>query len=208
MSSLPVIAVSQRVDILSARGETRDALDQRLIKWMIALGATPLPVPNTLGERLADWLAQFSPVAVVLSGGNDIGMSAERDRTEAFLIDHAAAEGLPLLGICRGMQMLAHHAGGPLVRLSGHAGTRHPLRGEVAGVRGEAIEVNSFHDWGLGDCPPGYRALATAPDGTLEAMRHNERRWEAWMWHPEREAPFSAADLDHARDLLLGSRTS
>lgn len=208
MTDRPVIAVSQRVDSIPARGETRDALDQRLIRWVLALGASPLPVPNTLGEALSGWLQRFSPVAIVLSGGNDIGTSQERDRTEAFLIDHAAATGLPLLGICRGMQMLAHHAGGALVRLSGHAGCRHPLRGEVAGVRGEAIEVNSFHDWGLRDSPPGYRPLATAADGTLEAMRHERHRWEAWMWHPEREADFNAADIAHARELLLGSRQS
>ncbi|WP_020163071.1 gamma-glutamyl-gamma-aminobutyrate hydrolase [Methyloversatilis discipulorum] len=198
------IAVSQRSDNIESRAETRDALDQRLIGWVRALGALPLPVPNALGDELAVWLKTLSPEAVLLSGGNDIGGCPERDRTETELLDYAERAGLPVLGICRGMQMLAHHAGGILLPVSSHAGTRHPLLGDAVASGEMPAEVNSFHNWGLAACPQDYAVLATAPDGSIEAMRHGKRRWEGWMWHPEREAPFGETELARARQLLIG----
>lgn len=204
MSARPVIAISQRVDRLPARAENRDALDQRLTGWAAALGALAVPVPNTLGDDLPHWLDAMRPTALLLSGGNDIGDSPERDRTETALLRHAALAGLPVLGICRGMQMMAHHAGGALLPLTGHAGTRHPLLGDLVASGALPAEVNSFHNWGVAACPRDYAVLATAPDGSIEAMRHRTLRWEGWMWHPEREAPFGDTELARARQLLTG----
>ena len=203
MSARPVIAISQRVDHLSARGERRDALDQRLIGWAATLDALAVPVPNTLGEYLAQWLDSMRPTALILSGGNDIGDNLERDRTETVLLQHAERGGLPVLGICRGMQMMACHAGGKLVSLTGHVGTRHSLQGQLV-VSGELpAQVNSFHNWGLVACPQYYKVLANAPDGSVEAMRHCALRWEGWMWHPEREAPFAPEDIARAKSLFF-----
>lgn len=203
MSTRPLIAISQRVDRVPARAESRDALDQRLTGWAAALGALAVPVPNTLGDDLAGWLAALAPTAVLLSGGNDIGDSPERDRTETALLRHAEENGLPVLGICRGMQMMARHAGGTLVSLTGHAATRHALLGELVAPGGLPAKVNSFHNWGLAACPRDYAVLATAPDGTIEAMRHRALRWEGWMWHPEREAPFASEDIARAKSLFF-----
>jgi len=200
----PVIAVSQRVDRVHARSENRDALDQRLADWLLELGGLPVPVPNALGAELPRWLAALCPVAVVLSGGNDIGDSKERDYTEAQLIEYASRVGLPLLGICRGMQMLAHYAGGcVLVPVADHAGKRHALLGAAARIGTLPAEVDSYHNLGLITCPPSYEVLATAADGSIEAMRHGVRHWEGWMWHPEREAPFGELELLRARKLLI-----
>lgn len=195
---MKTVAVSQRVDAWPERGECRDALDQRVAAFLLAAGFLPVPVPNNLAgaNRLPPWLAALNPNAVVLSGGNDIGDRPERDQTEHSLLAHAAARGLPVLGICRGMQMLAVAAGGTLQRLAGHVATRHPIDGTLAG------EVNSFHSFGLAICPPDYDPLALAPDGTIEAIRHRSLPWEGWMWHPEREAPFPARDLDRLKALF------
>lgn len=203
MNVPPVIAISQRVDRLPARAENRDALDQRLTGWVAALGALAVPVPNTLGDDLPHWLDTMRPTALLLSGGNDIGDSPDRDRTETALLQHAGLAGLPVLGICRGMQMMAHRSGGELVPLTGHAGTRHALlRDQIASGELPA-EVNSFHNWGLAACPQDYAVLATAPDGSIEAMRHRTLRWEGWMWHPEREALFATEDIARARLLFF-----
>ena len=204
MSLRPLIAISHRVDRVPARAEIRDALDQRLSRWVRALDAMPLPVPNTLGDDLTLWLEMLAPAAVLLSGGNDFGESQERDRTETVLLEHAVCNGLPVLGICRGMQMLAHHAGVPLVQVSDHAGTRHPLQGDPVVSGAIPANVNSYHNWGLATCPPDYAVLATASDGSIEAIRHKTRSWEGWMWHPEREASFGMVELTRARQLLIG----
>lgn len=209
MSALPLIAVSQRVDRIEGRDETRDALDQRITQWLLSFGALTVPVPNAIGTGTGTgaWLEALSPRAIVLTGGNDVGGCPARDATETALIEFASLRGLPLLGICRGMQMLAHHAGGTLARVTGHVRTRHALLCDDAAAGRLPREVNSYHDWGLTACPPGYRCLAHAPDGTIEAMQHEHRPWEGWMWHPEREASFDPLDGQRAHRLLIQGHT-
>lgn len=191
------IAVSQRVEILSDRNERRDALDQRLAALLTFAGATPIPVPNAMDEAArAAWLGAVDPGGIVLSGGNDIGTVRERDATEAALLAFARVRNLPVLGICRGMQMMAHAAGGELMRVTGHVRVRHALSGI------DARAANSYHDWALAGCPPGYRVTARSEDGGIEAMRHEALPWRGWMWHPEREAPFAAKDVADLRGLF------
>lgn len=194
---MKVVAVSQRVDIYPDRNERRDALDQRLSQWLVAAGYLPVPVPNGLGhEGLWLWLGAVRPAAIVLSGGNDIGQAIERDNTEHQLLAHAQESSLPVLGICRGMQMMAEWAGGVLRPVQGHTRTRHRLCGELV------CEVNSFHNYALADCPAGFTVTATAEDGCIEAIHHQSMAWEGWMWHPERESDFQSCDIHRLRKLF------
>lgn len=193
-----IVAVSQRVDHYPDRNETRDALDQRLAAFVSICGHMPVPVPNALGRAIRDWLAVVHPAAVVLSGGNDIGQCAERDDTELALLTYAQERHVPVLGICRGMQMLAHWSGTDLHPVQGHVRTRHCLSGEIAG------EVNSYHGFALAICPADFEVLARSEDGEIEAIRHQSLRWEGWMWHPEREENFAARDVQRIKALFGG----
>lgn len=198
---MKIVAVSQRVDVYPDRNERRDALDQRLCQWLVAAGYLPVSVPNGLEtiagqDRLQIWLSALRPAAIVLSGGNDIGEAIERDNTERQLLVYAQQGTLPVLGICRGMQMMAVWAGGALKTVQGHIRTRHKLRGELVG------EANSFHNYSLAACPAGFSVTAMAEDGCIEAIRHENLAWEGWMWHPEREADFQPRDIQRLKVLF------
>jgi gamma-glutamyl-gamma-aminobutyrate hydrolase PuuD len=190
------VAVSQRVDTFPDRNEVRDGLDQRLVAFVASCGLVPLPVPNSLGAEIHDWLTVVRPSGVILSGGNDISTLPQRDETEVALLNYAYNLQIPVLGICRGMQMLAHWSGVELHPVLGHAGTKHFLSGEIIG------EVNSYHRFALETCPLDFEVHARSEDGEIEAIRHQFLPWEGWMWHPEREDIFSARDVHRVKSLF------
>lgn len=204
-----VVAITQRIDRVEGRAEFRDSLDQRLIEWVAQAGFLPVTVPNTLVREAGDegvfedWLQTLRPQAVILSGGNDIGEAPRRDVTERYLLSWAQETRVPLLGICRGMQMMAVWAGTKLVRVEGHVRSRHQLA--LAGAGDEwPRSVNSFHDWSVSACPDQFEVVARAEDGTIEAIRHIHLPWEGWMWHPERELPFNEIDTNRIVRLFGG----
>lgn len=202
-----VVAVTQRIDNVPGRDERRDALDQRMIRWLNAADFVPVAVSNSLldsgSEKLSRWLACVRPAAVVLSGGNDVGERPDRDATEAHLLSWAKAGRRPLLGICRGLQMMAAWAGAELINVEGHVATRHKLQ-VLGAAEGWPGDVNSYHNWSFNTCPKEFAILARAPDGTIEAMRHTTLPWEGWMWHPEREQVFSRRDIARVKELFHG----
>ena len=178
-------------------------------------GGVPLLVPID-GERAADVAGALD--GLVLSGGVDVDPSSrgangsrwpgqpERDVAEIALLQAMSAAGKPVLGICRGHQVLAvaegasmwedlptEAPGGPVHRDQVLYDTlTHPVD-VVAGSRlsdwlGAAgrLHVNSVHHQAIRDCPPSLRVVARAADGTIEGV---ERRDGAPVlgvqWHPE-----------------------
>ena len=191
--------VTQRVEPDNAYGERRDALDQRWASMLQAAGFHAVSIPNSTTDDFPKLMERLSPDLIVLSGGNSIpvdgtvpeGAAPDRDALEAKLVDLAMSHGVPVAGICRGMQMLNVHFGGTLRRGEGHVATRHPLKGEGP------EDVNSYHDYGIlpPDLAPVLEAMAWAPDGSVEAIRHRSERIAGIMWHPEREGEFVSSDL-------------
>lgn len=209
------LGLTQRVVVVESRGERRDALDQAWTECLAAMGYLPVPLPNSIAclERLVDALGLDG---FVLTGGNDLGHlpgardpAPERDALEHRLIDLAAARSLPLLGVCRGFQMLVTHHGGALAPVKRHAGTTHSIvsRAHPSVPLSDRATVNSFHDFGVREDFVGdaLRILATAPDGTVEAVAHRELPQWGVLWHPER-APRDHRDAELFQALFEGGR--
>ena len=178
-------------------------------------GATPLLVPSDV-ERASDVADHLD--GLVLSGGVDVDPSVrggdgarwpgqpERDRAEIALYDEMCVRGKPVLGICRGHQLLAvaegasmwadlgtEAPGGPVHRDQAHYDRLvHPvdvvegsLLASWLGRAGRFV-ANSVHHQAVRACPASLRVVARAADGTIEAV---ERRDGAPVvgvqWHPE-----------------------
>ncbi len=150
--------------------------------------------------------------ALVLTGGNDLASlpgatdaAPERDATESRLLEQAGETRLPVLAVCRGMQMLVQFWRGTLTRVDGHVRTVHELLVEDDAWPLRRSPVNSFHDWGVArdGVGPTLRVLATVGDGTVEAVAHPTLPQVGIMWHPERPEP-DPADRDLLERLMAG----
>jgi putative glutamine amidotransferase len=204
---------------LVSQGEpprTELALGERYLDAVRMAGGMPVilaPVDSDSVETLIERLD-----AVCLSGGPDLapaayGMQAhpelgptepELDRFELELARRAVARGIPVLGICRGMQVLNVALGGSLHqhlpdlgsqlhhrqdRLSAEPSHRVTLERDsrLTKVLGRRyVEVNSFHHQGLHALGRGLTVAGRAPDGLIEAVEAPGRRFTFGVqWHAE-----------------------
>lgn len=195
------VAISQRVIADPVHGQRRDALDQQWIPLLEAAGCMPVPLPNRLRD-VAGFCRDLKVEALLLTGGNDLAHLAtpdaapERDATETAALEHAVAHRLPVLGVCRGMQLLVCRFGGRLHEVAHHAGTTHALHGDLGPYGSLPAHVGSFHRWGVlrQDVVDPMQVLATSDDGVVEAVRHLRLPILGVMWHPEREADGASAE--------------
>jgi putative glutamine amidotransferase len=190
---MKTVAITQRVAVIPEYGERRDCLDQAWPRFIAACGLLPLPLPNVPEVALA--MCGISDLAgVVLTGGNDLatlgGDAPERDATENALLDATESCGLPVIGVCRGMQVIQQRCAVPLQRVEGHVTRRQTIH-----IDGEPTEVNSYHRFASRESRPPLEVWAVAADGVVKAVRHTARPTIGIMWHPERNSPFAANDV-------------
>jgi len=191
---LRICLVSSRV-LHSEQGEAHFAISNSLLKYLGELGVSSVPV-SSLTADLEYLFDTLTPSLIVLSGGESIGESSERDIFETRLLTLAKQRKTPVLGICRGMQVIGSFVGADLVGLENHIGIRHPVEGTFTG------EVNSFHRFGFAKLPVELETLATCIDGTIEAFIERDLRWLGLMWHPEREAKIDRTELQTIKSLV------
>jgi gamma-glutamyl-gamma-aminobutyrate hydrolase PuuD len=197
---MKAVAITQRVSVVPAYGERRDCLDQSWTKFLAACGLLPVLLPNVTETALA--LCEWAGIAgMVLTGGNDLavlgGDAPERDAVENALLDLAERRGLPVLGVCRGMQVIQQRFAIVLCRVEGHVAQRQVIR-----IDGEPRVVNSYHHFGAFDSRPPLDVWAVAADGIVKAIRHSAQPVTGIMWHPERCAPYSSADIAMFREVF------
>lgn len=224
MSDLPVIGLSTYREV-SRHGvwtELSDLLPSEYADAVRIAGGVPLllPVPPDSVDAAAVGAAASALVArldgLVISGGGDVSPSAygeephprtggvldARDAWELALLDAAAERALPTLGICRGMQVMAAHAGGSLHQhvpdlvgneahnpgadAYGSIDVATTPGSRLASLVGDKVTVNCHHHQAV-RAHPGFDAVAVSPaDGTLEAMEApGDRFCLAVQWHPE-----------------------
>ena len=180
-----------------------------------AAGGVPVLLPPTTPYAEAATATVARLDGLVISGGADVSPERygqppherttswreDRDAWEAALLDAADEAGLPLLGVCRGMQVMAVHAGGALDQhvpdlvshdrhnpgadAFGETAVELVAGSRLASLLGTSLTVHCHHHQSV-RTHPGFAAAAWAEDGVLEAMEApGDRLCVAVQWHPE-----------------------
>lgn len=185
---------------------------------VVRAGGIPVllaPIPLRDVPRLVERLD-----GIVLSGGGDIEahrygaethpsmgrMDFDRDEFELALVYAAHEQRLPVLAICRGLQIVNVALGGSLIQdiptetgsmdhtVIGHAvwDGHQPVRIDAGcriaeAIRATDIMVNSIHHQAVKELAPGFQAVAWAADGIIEGIEYDDPAWPllAVQWHPE-----------------------
>jgi putative glutamine amidotransferase len=194
-----------------------DLLPVSYAAGIAAAGGVPMLLPPGAAEDRAVVEAVLDGVGgLLLTGGADIDPAsygaerhpstgparADRDAWELALARAAELRGMPVLGVCRGMQILAVSHGSSLVQHlpdvvgdDSHCPTvgahgRHDVKvaagSRLAGIVGDRIQVATYHHQSVAAPTPGLEVTAWADDGTVEAL---ERPGDGFtlgvQWHPE-----------------------
>ncbi len=207
---MKILAISQRVDRISKHQEQRDCLDQRWASLSHNLGFIPVPLPNLSAPE--DIISTVRPAAIILSGGGTLtkldptarDISPTRDKFEQELLRLAIKNNIPVLGVCRGMQLINMFFGGGLSKVSEHVACRHPVEFTDKDISLNPREINSFHNWGIkkSQLADSLRPFAISQDKTIEGFKHKELPVAGIMWHPEREEPNNEEDLRIIKNFL------
>jgi putative glutamine amidotransferase len=205
VADAPVVGICAAVELASWGSWTVEAnLSPRVYALAVQRAgalAVILPPDDAVAEhpdRALDLLD-----ALLIAGGADLGERPERDRFELALARRAVERDLPLLGVCRGMEILNVALGGTLVqdieRVDLHRHTPgafsdHAVRlraGSLAAraVGAERTDVKSHHHQALDELGEGVRVSGwSEPDGLPEAIELPERSFALGvLWHPEED---------------------
>jgi len=209
----PIIGITTDV-----RDNGENVLKNTYVQAVIRAGGLPMIVPVGLEEDVEQLIAILD--GLILSGGNDINpmlfneepheylgeVSPSRDSIELELARRMLKTGKPILGICRGMQVLNVAVGGsvyqdlhkqndgPILQHIQKAPNTHPshyvqveigsLLESIAGS--ERIQVNSYHHQSVKDVPAVFKVTGVASDGIVEAFESNDEKFVLGVqWHPE-----------------------
>jgi putative glutamine amidotransferase len=210
--SRPVIGVT--AGRLEIGDRTVDLVHRDYSTAVARAGGLPHLLPPLPSLDPAETVANLD--GLLLTGGGDVnptrygevaveetsGVDDERDQTELALVEEAVRQEVPILGICRGCQVLNVAFGGTLVQhLPKVTSQPHLILGprtaiahsvtvapgtELSSVLGTpAIGVNSIHHQGIAIMAPVLRLAGWAEDGSPEAVERSEPPILAVQWHPE-----------------------
>jgi len=209
----PVIGITTDV-----RQDGENILKNTYVQAVMRAGGLPMIVPVGLEEDVEQLIEMFD--GLLLSGGNDINpmlfneepheylgvVSPSRDSSELELARRMLKTGKPILGICRGIQVLNVAVGGtlyqdlykqndsPILQHIQKAPNTHcshyvqldkgSLLESIAGS--ERIQVNSYHHQSLKEVPSVFKVTAVASDGIVEAIESTDEQFVLGVqWHPE-----------------------
>lgn len=196
--------ISMRVTNASNYFEPRDSIARDWSNYML----TSFPeskwlfIPN-IEDEVEKYIKKWNINVLILSGGDDIGMYTERDKTELQLIKIALRNNIPIIAICRGLQLIHTFFGGKLLAGDSTFILNHRAKKHKIILNDKEIEVNSYHTNMLDEktIDKQFKIIGRCKkDNSIECIKSNGIL--AMMWHPERENVFHEWNINLIKKFL------
>ena len=233
MERRPIIGISSSVIVDEAgsfAGYKRAYVNKDYVDAVVRAGGVPLIIPFSTDKEVIISQAQLID-GLILSGGHDISpynygqepsqkigeTFPERDTYEIILLEESKKRNIPILGICRGFQLINVAAGGTLYQdlslipgnILKHNQVSNPTlkthkveikeNSFISSIFGKETMVNSFHHQVINKVANDFIVVAKASDGVVEAIEHKTYKFlVAVQWHPE----MLAVNCEKARELF------
>ena len=198
------IGISSRIINAENYDEKRDAISHDWPQLLEKIESNIIFIPNKL-TNVEDFLNDIGVNGLILSGGDNIGDDKQRDDTEIKILNFAIKNKIPLLGVCRGMQVINNFFSGSIEKNNNlsHIVNSHHItlvnNNIISLLNKNTFEVNSFHNNIITNSNLGKNIEAfaiTDKDKTIEGFFHTSLPIVGVMWHPER-------DFNHENQLIL-----
>ena len=150
---------------------------------------------------------------IILTGDNDLASQANnlpyrlREKHEKSLIKYSINNSILILGVCRGMQLIAEYFGSMLKKNRGHIATRHKIASVNQDKYIEYIDkkeyVNSYHAYSIDAIGDDLNLVGICPqDDVIEAIVHKEHKIFGQIGTQKGERPFEPNDCDFIYSFL------
>jgi len=204
------IGLTQRVDFINHYKEKRDALDQNWYPFCFKIDCIPVPLPN-LKKNIDNYFKSLKIDVLLLSGGNSISLpnknisdsAPERDNFEFKLIKFGIKNNIPIIGVCRGMQILNMFFGGQIKKIKNHVNANHKLY-----LNSDEYDlpkfVNSYHAWSIpkNNLANKFYPVAFDKNGNVECFVSKNRKILGLMWHPERDKVCNEKNINLLKKII------
>lgn len=181
--------ITMRVTYPAEYDEPRDSIARDWSDFMLCNfpDANFLFIPN-IGKNVIDYIKEWNIDVLILSGGDNLGKTLDRDNTENILLEYALKVEIPIISVCRGLQLVHTYFGGEIEYGGEEFELIHKAKNHNIITETGIVNVNSYHTNRIDEnsVHEDFEIFARCEiDDSIEGLR--KRNILAVMWHPERK---------------------
>ena len=173
------ILITKNLQFDSKRNELSESIDVNYLSFI---------------KNFDQYIKIIKPHGILLTGGCDIGKFKQRDLFEIKLIKYGIRKKIPIVGICRGMQIINALFKGKLKKINNHKAKRHIV---IELQTKKKRYVKCFHNFSIMKNKLSKEFIIKhicEKDSEIESIFNKKKKIFGLMWHPEREVQFKKED--------------